>query len=106
MIYIQFLIGLIIYLFMAFASYYDALKQSKYYFPLGILAAIIANFIWLSIAKSETNSSALVIKGVLWDLMLTLCYVAVPILFFKTQFTVNQIIGILLMLVGLIFIKL
>ena len=105
MIFIQFFIGMSIYLLMAFASYSTWLKESKIYFPLGILAAIIANFIWLSIAKSEVNPSVLMIKGLVWDAMLTGCYLLVPILFFNARFTFVQGLGVILVIIGLLLTK-
>jgi multidrug transporter EmrE-like cation transporter len=91
---------------MAAGSYYSPFKNSPWYFPVGLGAAIVANFIWMSIAKEELDTSALVIKGVTWDAMLIMCYVLVPILFFETKFTTIQASGILLTVIGLFMTKL
>lgn len=91
---------------MAFASYSGTFKASSWYFPLGIASAIIANVLWFMIAKAEPNSSPLMIKGLIWDAMLMLVYLIVPILFFEARFTPIQMVGLGLTVVGLFLTKL
>lgn len=105
MIYIQFTIGFIMYVGIASISYSETFKQSSWYYPVGILAAIIANLIWLWISKLESNPSSLVIKGLYWDSMLTAVYMVVPILFFGAKLNNYQIYGLLFIFIGLILTK-
>ena len=105
MIYAQFIFGLCLYLCMAFSSYHPSFKMSPLYFPVGIGAAILCNLLWFSIAKSDLNSSSLVVKGLIWDTMLMLCYLVVPLVFFNAKFTTTQAVGVGLTLLGLFLTK-
>jgi len=106
MLYLQFFVGFLTYSCLAFASYSEFLKNHPLYYYLGISLAILANLSWLSIARAESNSSLLMIKGLWWDSMLTIVYLTVPILFFQARFSLVQSIGIGLTVLGLFVIKL
>lgn len=106
MIFIQFGIGFVTYSLMAIISYSETAKSSWFYFPLGILAAIIANVTWLHISKMELDNSALVIKGLWWDSMLTSLYILIPIIFFGARLSGIQIVGLVLVVAGLFLTKL
>lgn len=105
MIYLQFLIGFIMYTCLASATYSESFKASNWYYPAGVAAAIVANLIWLWIGKLEANPSVLVIKGLYWDSMLTATYILVPILFFGAKVSTFQIFGIAFIGIGLILTK-
>ncbi len=106
MIYLQFLIGALMYGTMAFASYNESFKVSAWYFPVGILSAVVANVLWFLIAKVEPNASQLMIKGLIWDAMLMLVYLIVPLVFFEARFTPIQMVGVGLTIGGLFLTKL
>ena len=105
MIYLQFLIGFVAYFSIAYASYSEFAKKSWWFFPLGIAVAVIANVTWLYISKAESNTSSLLVKGLWWDAMLTLTYVVVPLILFGAKLTLNQGIGMGLVLTGLLLTK-
>lgn len=105
MIYIQFILGGLAYAAMAYASYSESFKQSSLYFPSGIALAIIANLLWFSLAKTESNASQLVIKGLIWDAVLMAAFLVVPFLFFHVKFTTTQAVGVGLTLIGLLLTK-
>jgi multidrug transporter EmrE-like cation transporter len=105
-IYGQFLFGLMMYGVLATASYNETFKASNWFFPVGIVSAVIANVLWMSIAKAEPNSSHLMVKGLIWDSMLMLVYLVVPLLFFGARFTLMQSFGVGLTLIGLLCTKL
>lgn len=94
------------YVGLASASYSNTFKQTAWYYPVGIMAAIIANLIWLWISKLDSNPSSLAIKGLYWDSMLTITYMAVPLLFFGAKLNNYQISGLLLIFLGLVLTKL
>ena len=53
------------YMVIATASYHSTFKTTPWFFPVGLIASLLANFMWLSIGKGEPNPSALMIKGLL-----------------------------------------
>lgn len=105
MIYIQFLMGFLLYITIATITYSVDFKQSYWYYPIGLIAGLGANFLWLWISKSEQNASSLVVKGLYWDAMLTITYAAVPMLMFGARLNFYQTVGFGLILGGLILTK-
>lgn len=105
MIYGQFAFGFMLYVLMACCSYNETIKSSQWFFPLGIACAVFSNYLWLSIAKADPNSSSLMIKGLIWDVMLMLVYLIIPLLFFNAKFTTIQAVGVGLTLIGLVLTK-
>lgn len=103
MIYIQFLTGLLVYSGIAYVSY--GMKESSLFYPLGLTLALIANAVWLWISQTENDANSLMVKGMYWDAMLTLTYIIVPLLLFNAKLTGTQLLGFVLLMVGLIIIK-
>lgn len=94
------------YVILAVISYYGPFKSSPLFLPLGLTSALIANLTWLSISRSDLNPSSLIVKGLYWDAMLTSVYMIVPIVFFDAKLSLNQGIGAILIVMGLILTKL
>lgn len=101
MIYLQFFAGFLIYCLGATITYHPTFKSNPLYFPAGIALAIIGNFLWLNVAKSELNSDSLLIKALIWDAILMMVYLIIPIVFFSARFTTLQAAGIALTVIGL-----
>lgn len=101
------IIGLatIVYSAYAWITFNPALKTFAYLVPLGLLLAVIGNWAWISIARSIQEPSELVIYGMLWDAMITLTFVMVPVLFFGVRFNVVSGLGCGLVLIGLTLMK-
>lgn len=91
---------------MAFVSYHGGFKNSNWYYPVGLLAAIGVNAVWLWVAKIEQDPSKLILKGLYWDSMLTLAYLIVPLIIFSVRLSVLQGAGLVLIVCGLTLIKL
>ena len=107
--YLQFFLGLVLNLVAATASYNPTLKTNTFlFYGVGILCSTISASIWFWIAHSEPNSGALTIKGLYWDLIQTAAYLIIPFLLYDAHknLNTNQLIGVVLIFLGLIFIKL
>lgn len=96
-----FAIGFLVYVSNATLSYSKGLKASPYYYTIGIILAVIANLTWLYISKLETEPNKLLLKGLYWDIMLTVAYLIVPILFYHARLSAQQTVGAILVLVGI-----
>ena len=105
MILFQFVLGFLIYATYAYVSYTPAMKTSNWYFPAGLTLALFANAVWLWIAKSEFNPSQLLIKGLFWDVIVTVVTIGAPLLMFGAKLTTLQLTGLGLLIVGLILVK-
>lgn len=100
-----FLSGLIFYSIMAWMSYYDPIKESVYYYPLGILLSIIVNIGWFTIAKIVSDKDDILIYGAFWDSIIIFTFTAVPFLFFGVRLGMKDSIGFGLILAGILVIK-
>lgn len=102
---ILFLIGILIYCAMAYISYEVGFKSSIYYFPVGLILALLANFIWLTIAKRTLDTKELFIYALIWDICLTLSYFVTPLVLFNLSLDIKHVIGVILIILGIIAIK-
>ena len=102
---VQFVIGFLVYGVLALASYSESFKASMFYYPTGVVAAIVANVCWLMIAKGESDPSKLVITGLYWDIMLTLVYIVVPFAMFGAKVNMWQGFGIAAIILGILLTK-
>lgn len=108
MIYIQFFIGMILHCLLAYTSYSASIKaNTALYFTIALLGSLTTSMIWFWIARVEQNSGALLLKGVYWDAMIVGAYIGVPMLIFQAHKTLStgQLVGVLLMAVGLLLTK-
>lgn len=105
MIYVQFLMGMLVYLILAVMSYSPTMKAHPYYYAAGAVLAVISNFAWMWLSKTTQNPSDLVVRGVYWDLMLMASYMSVPFLAYGAKLNSTQLIGIGLIVAGLVIMK-
>ena len=103
---IPYLIGLITYILSVVVSYSTALKQTQWYFPIGLALAFVANFIWLYIAKNSFDKESLFVRGLVWDSMIVGAYVIVPLTLYSVRPTGYTLIGCTFIVIGLILTKL
>lgn len=105
MIALYYFVGMIIYTLSAIMSYSVKAQAAKWYFPVGIAMAMLANFIWLYIAKNSIGHQTM-IRGLIWDSMIVMCFVAVPISMYGVKLTSTTLLGVSLIVVGIILTKL
>jgi drug/metabolite transporter (DMT)-like permease len=98
-------IGTLIYTIYAWLTFSPSMKASSYLIPLGISMAIAGNYLWITMARSIQQPAELVYYGMLWDSMITLSFILVPIVFFGVRFNLVSGIGCGLVLVGLTLMK-
>jgi drug/metabolite transporter (DMT)-like permease len=99
-------IGALIYVFYAWLTFSPSMKTSEYLMPLAIAMAIAGNLLWIKMARSIQEPAALVYYGMLWDSMITVSFIVVPIIFFGVRFNVISGFGCVLVLAGLTMMKL
>lgn len=105
MMQILYSIGFILYILSAILSYSAKAKLALWYFPVGIVLAIIANCIWLYIAKSSNIGHETFIRGLVWGSMIVICYVAVPIMFYGVRVSGMTALGALMIVAGIFLTK-
>jgi len=105
MIAVCFIVGLLVYSGLAYISYEDSIKNSWYFYYLGIGIAIVANFAWLTIAKTVPENSKILIYGSIWDAMILFTFITIPFIFFEMKLTTKDWIGLSLIILGILIVK-
>ena len=101
-----FIIAFLIYVGYAYMNFSTTIKDQWWYIPLGLVLTVIGNTLWMIVTKLELSQHLLLIKGVIWDLMLTTTFIAVPLLFFSVKLNQLSIIGLIISIIGIIIMKL
>lgn len=97
-----FFLTVIVYSLYAFLPFLEA--TPKVHYVLGILCATIGSMVWVTISRS-VDRSQLVLYGAYFDMIITLSFIVVPLIAGGLLISTKQVIGILIMLVGLIIAK-
>jgi len=71
---------------------------------LAVLFGALANICWALITRS-IDQSLIPIYSLYYDIMLTLIFLVVPFAFIEFTFSASQIIGALLIVIGIVLIK-
>lgn len=105
MIYLSFFIGFLIYSLNAYMSYHKGWQTQSFYFPLGMAIGLISSFMWLWVSKLVVEPSRLVKIGLYWDVMMTLCFLFIPVLLFNAKLSAANWLGVILILGGIVLTK-
>jgi hypothetical protein len=95
------LFAVIIYSTYTFIGYSEKIKETAYYYPVGISLMVLAHILWLTLAKKTNDSTVLYHYGLVWDIASTISCYLIPILFYGVKLNLTSIVGFLLVLVGL-----
>lgn len=102
---LSFLIGMAIYCTSAYISFNADLKKTNWFFVVGLALSILANLIWMNIAKNTVDVSRLTLMGLYWDSMIVVAYLFIPMVLFGIQLTATQWVGLGLMIIGIFITK-
>jgi len=100
------ILGTIVYSAYAWLTFKPELKVSAYLIPIGLSLAVFGNLLWILLARSTHDPAKLIVYGMLWDTMITLAFLLVPMMFFGVRFTAIGGVGCGLVVVGLLMMKL
>ena len=103
---IPYIVGMAVYISSVLVSYSTSLKQTNWYFPIGLSLAIVANTMWLYIAKHSSVKDDLYVRGLVWDAMIVSAYVIVPLIWYGVRPTGYTLAGCIFIVIGLILTKL
>lgn len=99
---IYFLLGGITYAaYIALSSYKQA-HDTYWYVPVGLCIALAANICWLYLTKSLKTPTDILLAAIWWDAMVVSISIAIPIVIFGANPTKWQVIGIILIIIGVI----
>ena len=95
----------VIYAFLAVIAYIPSVKNHYIYYPLGLVLALVTNFLWLYLSKRTIDHGLITKYALIWDAIIILSITVAP-LFFGVRLSTPNLIGVGLMIVGIIMIKL
>jgi hypothetical protein len=75
-----FVIIAVIYSIASFASYSKEIRDSNYVFILNCLIGVMSSALWILMIRSLNDTNKIVAASLVWDLIVTIAYVVVPII--------------------------
>ena len=88
-----------------YISYNEQIRQSNWYIPSSGFIGLIGGVLWASMVKWLDEKEKIYFYSLAWDTIIVAVFYFLPF-FFGIKLSVNGIIGITLMTIGLILIKL
>lgn len=98
--------GFFIYCLQASFVYLVHLKTSSWYYLVGLLCPVLANILFLTLARLAGSQSATMAWAALWDTGILVAYFIVPVLFFGVRPSPVGYFGLSLLLAGALIMKL
>jgi uncharacterized membrane protein len=102
---IPFAIAFLTFLIGGWCSYDPAFKAGPHFYWSAIVLSITTCLSWLYVARHTESTSKLAMYGLYWDVLLTVTYLAVPVMIFHARMSLTQWLGILLIMAGIVLTK-
>ena len=83
-----------------FLSYSKSARNYKYFYLIALIFPIISNLLWLWGIRMINDTQKIFLFGLSFHLIIALCSLGVPIIFYKVRFTKTKWIGISLITLG------
>jgi multidrug transporter EmrE-like cation transporter len=96
-----FLVGIGLYSLAAIVAYHTPIRNSAWYYPLGLFVALACNLTWLYLARSSVARNDLISNSITWDAMRLMVYTGVPLAFFGAELSPVKIAGACLIGLGI-----
>lgn len=94
----------VIYTCLCYCEYFKTRPVEAY--SLGVIASIVSTMTWLYMIRHYAeNKNSILYINLLWDVVASLIYVILPIIFFDIKLDAKTAIGCIITIVGLIITK-
>lgn len=103
--YIIFILAVIFFCFSAFICYNNEVRNSKYFIFLGLILGNLTSFLWFYLAKMLQEKEKIYFASVIWDVLLFLVFILIPIFFFEVKLNKYCILGLTMIVLGLLLFK-
>jgi multidrug transporter EmrE-like cation transporter len=105
-IWLMLLVGFLSYCFGAYMLYSPFFKdRPALYYPVSFMVGNAATFLWLYIARTQTENRNTLFYGNVWDFGLMAAYAIIPILFFGVKLNPMGLVGMAVVILGLVIFK-
>lgn len=78
--------------------------SAKAHYVAGMIFAILGSLIWVTISRT-VQKHEIALNGAIFDSIITICFLAVPLALAGTDLTPKQTIGIIVMFIGMALVK-
>lgn len=103
---LPFFTGFVLYSIICRLSYVNFNNFPSIPFIIAGLAGALGNVCWMYIAQTSITHKEILVKGLMWDIMITSIYLFIPLLLLDIQgLSLYNRIGIGLVFLGIILVK-
>ncbi|MBX3040165.1 MAG: hypothetical protein KF789_05575 [Bdellovibrionaceae bacterium] len=88
-----------------YLGYSETLRNSKYFFAIGLSISLLSNLMWLLGVRLLNQSQGIFWYGIAFDFIVTTCSLYIPIVLSKVKFNSLTWLGVGLVISGLFVIK-
>ena len=82
---------------------FTKIASTGYLYAAGLLLALLSNAAWLSLTR-VADKIELARLGIIWDALLTLCYIVVPVIL-GARFSLQMAVAVLIIICGVLIAK-
>lgn len=100
-----FFLNIVLYSAYCYISYSVQFKEKIWFVPLLLFLSLSANFLWILIVKMTKNNDEVFFYGLVWDFLMYLPFILIPIFLFNINLNAMKILGLCLILIGTIIFK-
>lgn len=86
-------------------SFQKNLYDKWYFIPLGVSFAICSNLTWFSAVKFLNDPKKIYIFSIMWDFVICVIYFLFPMIFCKINLQKYELIGLIIVLIGICIMK-
>lgn len=99
------LLGCLPYFVMAYVMYDDTRRNSNYCIPIAAVSGVMSATLWAVAARYIDNNHRIYVYDLIWDTMITMIFILVPVIWFGVKFNKTEMIGIVVTGIGLLLLK-
>lgn len=92
-------------IFQVVSTYNVTLQNSPYFFWIFIITGIAVNLLWASLVKVVKDGDQILRLGSIWDVLMTVSWFVIPVLFFNVKLNMMAWVGILFLIIGVILLN-
>lgn len=98
-------INVIFYSLYCYLSYRPDFKDKAWFTPTCLIIALIVHMAWLTLIKTISDGRTILLYSLIWDVLIVVVFLIIPIIFFKVNLNLTTGIGVGLIFIGLLLAK-
>lgn len=95
----------ILYAIFTWYTFNDEIRQSPYFFVIGLAYAVLANFTWIILVRNINDTRQILFYSLAWDVLMAVIGWMIPIIFYHARLTLTSSLGVLLIIAGVLVLR-